>query len=101
MPFSRLGPVTGLPLRRTSPVVGVLETADHPHDGGLAAAGRSDEDDELAFADGKVERIDHRHVAPVLLLEDLGQCPELDEISAVGHGSIRSDSGTSGDAAPG
>ena len=33
------------------------------------------------------------------MLEDLGQVAELDEISALGHGSISSDSGTSGDAA--
>ena len=38
--------------------VDVLEAGEHPQRGGLAAAGRADEDEELAVADLEVELVD-------------------------------------------
>src|SRR5438876_4871194 len=52
----------------------LLEPGDHPQRGRLAAAGRSDEDNELPLADVQVEIADSDDVVAV----DLAQMDELD-----------------------
>ena len=44
------------------PAVDVLESGEHPQRGGFAAAGRADEDEELAVLDVQVELIDRGDV---------------------------------------
>ena len=51
----------------------LLQAGDHAQQRGLAAAGRTDQDDELAVVDGDVHAVDHL-VAP----EGLAHLPELD-----------------------
>jgi hypothetical protein len=60
----------------------VLEPGDHPQRRGLAAARRTDEDDELAVGDVEVHLLDRARSVGV----DLGQLLELDP----GHVSILS-----------
>jgi hypothetical protein len=45
----------------------LLEAGDHPQKRGLAAAGRTDEDDELALPDLQVDPVDHINGAVGLL----------------------------------
>ena len=49
-----------------SPLVGLLQAGDHAQQRGLAAAGRADEDDELAVVDLQVDAVDHARGAEVL-----------------------------------
>ena len=44
----------------------LLEPGDHAEQRGLSAAGRADEDDELAVLDAKVEAVDHLDRAEAL-----------------------------------
>ena len=50
----------------------LLEPGDHPQQGGLAAAGRTDEDAELAVLDLEVDALDDLDVA--VALADVLEC---------------------------
>ena len=58
-----------------------LQPGDHPEQGGLAAARRPEEDQELALLDREVDAV-HRRVAGELL----AQCPGLDGGHQIGNG---------------
>src|SRR5690606_11706193 len=55
-----------LPVDLERPFGGVLETGDHAEGGGLAAARRPEEGEELAVADGQLEVVDRHHLAEAL-----------------------------------
>ncbi len=76
MPRRWSGSPTSWPSSRISPAEGVVEPADHAHERGLAAAGRAEEDHELALRDGEIEA--RRHDGQVA--EALGDAIEGDEV---------------------
>ena len=57
---------TSRPSMKSSPRGDLLQPGDHPQQRGLAAAGRADEDDELAVGDVEVEFADDLQVAVLL-----------------------------------
>src|SRR3990170_1505717 len=46
---------------------GHLQTGDHAHQGGLAAAGRTEEDEKLALLDLQIDAVNRPHVAEVFV----------------------------------
>ena len=65
MPRSGLGPLTGLPSTSTLAVGGGLEAADDVQKRGFAAAGRTDDRDELVLVDIEVDAVQSRHLTPL------------------------------------
>ena len=64
MPMSRLAadrPVMSLPPTMMSAGVGVLQPREQPQRGGLAAAGRAEQHDQLAGLQGQVEVVERDH----------------------------------------
>ena len=62
--FSGPSRVTSTPPISTEPVVGSDEAADDPEQRGLAAAGRTEDRDEIAAIDLQVERPARRRTSP-------------------------------------
>ena len=78
MPMSRLAAETrvmSLPPTVIAAGVGVLQAREQPQRGGLAAAGRAEQRDQLAGLQGQVQVVerDHRAVVPAQSLQ-----PHLD-----------------------
>ncbi len=70
---------TRSPIRIVAPA-DLLEPGDHPQRGRLAAAGRADEDHELALVDHQVERVDGARPVGI----DLRHALELDRSHGLG-----------------
>ena len=49
------------------PARNLLQTGDHPQQRGLAAAGRTDQDDKLTIRDGEIDIGNHLDVAKVFV----------------------------------
>ncbi len=63
----------------------VVEAGDQAQQGGLAAAGRADEDDEFTVGDFEVDAVDHRHFAEGFAdaVELEGRCGHLSPVVAM------------------
>ena len=59
-------PIIDLPRMRMSPEVGCSKPGDHAHQGGLAAAGGSEDREELAGRDAERHVVDGRVAAEAL-----------------------------------
>jgi hypothetical protein len=70
---------------------GLLEPGDHPQDGGLARAGRAEDREQFAVADGQVGAFDRRDLAaaPGVVGEDLADTDQLDLRIVNGGSGVR------------
>jgi hypothetical protein len=75
-------------LERDRPLAWRLQTADHAHHRGFAAARRADEDDELASRDAERERLDDINRRAATIGEALGDLLKLDEALVARHGVV-------------
>ena len=80
----RRGRLTLRPPTRMSPLGDVDHPVDHPHRGGLAAAGRADEHADLAGGDCQGERVDGGGVGAGVELGGLGEL-QLDGFAVAGR----------------